>query len=134
MAAVHRPLRYKTHGRRMNASMESVAFAFSMAVTVIPFLLAAFCLQLALLRGHNRKRVQPLSGTAVAARAALGLGAGCVIGLAFIALVVLLVAQTNAGLNDPGFIFMLISLPLGAVLALIASHLLSRRWLATGRT
>lgn len=114
----------------MNASLETLSHLFSITTIAAPLLIAWMAAQFALLYSVNRQRTQPLSNSALFARAAFGVGAGCLIGVSSIGSIWALVAFAGGALEGPGLLVLVLALPLGAVLGLVASHRLSQRWVA----
>ena len=103
-------------------------FVFMVASKVLLALALWTAVQYAALGPANRRRAQPLANARLFARALLGVGAGLLGGVAAIALVWGAVASIGGELDDAAFFVILLSLPVGAVAAIVCGFRLARRW------
>ncbi|ALN58325.1 hypothetical protein GLE_2977 [Lysobacter enzymogenes] len=103
-------------------------FLFMVVAKVLLALALWSALQYAALGPANRRRAQPLANARLFTRALLGVGAGVLAGVAAIALVWGTVASIGGELDDAAFFVILLSLPVGAVAAIVCGFRLARRW------
>lgn len=117
----------------MTLDTEALDYYLTVATMVGPTLIGFFALQYAMLVGRNRKRLAPLSGWGVAARAAVGVIVGSAAGLGALWATMYVPSYLTGDFEGLPWLTMFIALPVGALVALGVSHCLSWRLVARAR-
>lgn len=110
----------------MNPDFTLIGY-WAAAISLLPVLLVFLVLQFAFLQGANRRRSQPLRTVGVFGRASVGVIAGSAVGIAVWFAVFLLGPPYALGDFKSLGLTMLLAFPVAGIVALMVSHLLSRR-------